>query len=71
MSAPRFSQKGQELIKMYEKMAKEGYDRVDQQRVDVAFSDFELRPYRAQILSLFNDNAISIVLDYGCGGSDW
>ena len=71
MSAPRFSKKGQELIKMYEKMAKEGYDRVDQQRVDVAFSDFELRPYRAQILSLFNDNAISTVLDYGCGGSDW
>lgn len=71
MSALKFSRKGQELIKLYEKMAEEGYDRTDQQRVDVAFSDFELRPYRTQILSIFNEYSISTVLDYGCGGSDW
>ena len=71
MSVPKFSKKGQELIKMYEQMAMEGYDRVDQQRVDDAFSDFELRAYRTQIHSIFNEYSISTVLDYGCGGSDW
>ena len=71
MSIPKFSKKGQELIKMYEKMARDGYDRVGRQRVDDAFSDFELRPYREKILPVFNDYSISSVLDYGCGGSDW
>ena len=71
MSNIKFSRKGQELIRMYEKMAKEGYDRIDEQRIDVAFSDFELRPYRDQICSIFNEHSISTVLDYGCGGSDW
>jgi len=71
MNVPVFSKKGQELIKMYEKMAREGYDRMDQQRVDIAFSDFELRAHREHILSLFNAHSISTVLDYGCGGSDW
>jgi hypothetical protein len=67
----KFSKKGQELIKMYEIMAQKGYDRVDQQRVKVAFSDFELRPYRAEILPIFNAHGISSILDYSCGGSDW
>ncbi len=71
MGVPEFSKKGQMLIQLYEIMARDGYDRVDQQRVQVAFSDFELRPYRAQILQLFSDHGISTVLDYGCGGSDW
>jgi len=67
----KFSKKGSELIEMYEKMASKGYDRVDSQRIEVAFSDFELRPYRTQIHSIFSKHAISTVLDYGCGGSDW
>ena len=71
MSTLKFSKKGQELIRMYEKMAREGYHRVDQKRVDDAFSDFELRAYRPQMLSIFNQHSISSVLDYGCGGSDW
>lgn len=71
MSVPKFSLKGQELIQIYKTMASEGYDRVDQQRVDIAFSDFELRGYRASLLPIFNDHQISTVLDYGCGGSDW
>jgi hypothetical protein len=71
MSTPKFGKKGKELLKMYEKMAREGYDRADHQRVDVAFSDFELRAYRSQILSIFNEYAIFTALDYGCGGSDW
>lgn len=71
MSVPTFSKKGQELIQMYELMAREGYNRTDQQRVSIAFSDFELRAYRAQLLPIFNEHRISTVLDYGCGGSDW
>jgi len=67
----KFSKKGLELIEMYDAMAKEGYDRVDEQRIEVAFSDFELRPYRSQIRSILNEHSISTVLDYGCGGSDW
>lgn len=71
MSSLKFSNKGQELIQMYGTMVKEGYDRVDQQHVENAFSDFELRAYKAQILPILNQHSISTVLDYGCGGSDW
>ncbi len=52
-------------------MANEGYDRVDEKRVEVAFSDFELRRFRTHILPLFKEYSIDTVLDYGCGGSDW
>lgn len=71
MNISEFSKKGQELIGMYETMANDGYERADQQQVEVAFSDFELRAYRAQILPIFNQRSINSVLDYGCGGSDW
>lgn len=71
MNTRKLSKKGQELIGLYKKMASEGYDRVDHKRVDNAFSDFELRACRPQILSIFNQHSISTVLDYGCGGSDW
>ncbi len=71
MDKLKFSKKGQELIEMYEKMAREGYDRTDQQRVDVAYSKFNLRPYRTHIRPIFDEYSISTVLDYGCGGSDW
>ena len=71
MANINFSKKGQELIAMYESMAKHGYERQDQTHVDVAFSDFELRAYRNQIQKVFFEHQISTVLDYGCGGSDW
>ncbi|MEH6473392.1 MAG: hypothetical protein V7752_19345 [Halopseudomonas sp.] len=71
MSTLKLSKKGRELIKMYDQMAKQGYDRVDEQRVDVAFSDFELRAYRVQTRDVIKQYSISSVLDYGCGGSDW
>jgi hypothetical protein len=71
MYTPISSKKGQELIKLYEQMVREGYERTDQIKVDNAFNDFELRAYRLQIRSIFNENTISTVLDYGCGGSDW
>ncbi len=71
MSTLIFSKKGQELIKLYEQMAIEGYERTDQTKVEKAFSDFELRAYRQHIRSIFNEHVISTVLDYGCGGSNW
>ena len=52
-------------------MAREGYERTDMTRVENAFSDFELQAYRLHIRSIFDEHAISTVLDYGCGGSDW
>ena len=66
-----FSSKGRQLIEMYGQMAREGYDRSDEQHVEVAFSDFELRPFRPQIREILQNHAIRNVLDYGCGGSDW
>jgi len=71
MSIPEFSKKGQELIEMYGTMARDGYDRVDQPSVKNVYNEFELRPYRGHILSVFEEHLISTVLDYGCGGSDW
>jgi hypothetical protein len=71
MYTPIASKKGQELIKLYEHMVREGYERTDQTKVENAFSDFELRAYRPHIRSIFDEYAISSVLDYGCGGSDW
>lgn len=68
---PHFSSKGEQLIRMYVDMARDGYDREDQKRVDVAFADFELRAYREYIRSILGPHAIGSVLDYGCGGSDW
>lgn len=66
-----FSRKGQELLRMYEDMAREGYVREDQKRVDVAFADFELRAYREYLRAILSQHAVVSVLDYGCGGSDW
>jgi len=71
MKPPIFSKKGQELIRHYEQMVREGYERTDRKKVDNAFSDFELRAYRRDIRSIFAEHAISTVLDYGSGGSDW
>jgi hypothetical protein len=71
MNNPISSKKGQELIKLYEQMAREGYERIDQVKVENAFSDFELRSYKQHIRSIFNEYGICTVLDYGCGGSDW
>lgn len=71
MRATDFSGKGQELIRMYAEMARDGYQREDQKRVEVAFADFELRAYREYIRSILGQHAVACVLDYGCGGSDW
>ncbi len=71
MDALKLSKKGKQLVKMYEQMAQDGYERSDGTQIVDAFSDFELRAYRAQLRETFQEYAISTVLDYGCGGSDW
>lgn len=71
LTTENFSQKGQALIAQYKEMAAQGYLRTDGSRVERAFSDFELRPYRAQVKEMFCHHGIQSVLDYGAGGSDW
>ena len=68
-----FSNKGEQLLKLYEHMAQEGYDCTDGAVVEASdvFRNFELRHYRQQLKQVFKSNSISTVLDYGCGGSDW
>jgi len=62
---------GQKLIKMYQSMADEGYDRVDGIRIDDAYNDFEMRKFRYICKDAFVSNNVKTVLDYGAGGSDW
>jgi len=71
MAAKELSRKGKALVELYERMAQQGYERADHSRVEVAFSDFELRPYRESLLACFREHSVSSILDYGCGGSDW
>lgn len=65
------SSKGNELIKLYQKMANEGYMRNDGVKVEVAYSDFELKKFRHICRDHFFQHNIKTVLDYGAGGSDW
>lgn len=71
MTPLELSVKGKKLIEMYEQMAAQGYDKVNGSRVEVAFSDFELRFYREVIKEVFLPYSITSVLDYGAGGADW
>ena len=66
-----FSGEGKKLVDYYALMAATGYDRSDGTRVESAFNDFELRPFRAEIRKYFAQFGIRSVLDYGSGGSDW
>jgi hypothetical protein len=65
------SNKGQQLVKMYQNIATSGYDTTLGIRVDSAYNDFELRQFRADIKEIFKEFSIDDVLDYGSGGSDW
>lgn len=66
-----FSEKGQRLIGLYTQMADHGYSRTDLVEVKEAFSDFELRFYRVAIKPVLEEYAVTTLLDYGAGGSDW
>jgi len=71
MSKFKLSKQGEELIQLYEKMAKEGYSRTDGVDVKKAFSDFELRKFRNLCKEKISNKSIQTLLDYGGGGSDW
>ena len=69
----KLSNKGEQLIKMYKAMTKDGYMRSDgvARKPEDVFSDFESRYYRSSIKEQFIKYNIKTILDYGCGGSDW
>lgn len=67
----KLSPKGESLVEMYTQMANEGYETVDENRIDRVFSDFELRPFRKEVKRIFDRNHVRDVLDYGAGGSNW
>ncbi len=71
MSKLKLSKQGEELVKLYEKMAKEGYTRRDGVQIKTAFSDFELRKFRNLCKEKISKKNINTLLDYGGGGSDW
>lgn len=65
------SKQGKELIKLYEKMAQDGYKRTDGIEIKKAFSDFELRKFRNLCKEKISNEKIKTLLDYGGGGSNW
>lgn len=67
----RLSKKGQELLKHYEYMFKNGYYRSDGKFIKDAYQLFGLKKFIKFILPQFNNFNIKSVLDYGSGGSDW
>ena len=69
----KLSTHGKKLIKQYEKMAKEGFQRTDGSKVppSAVYNSFQLRKFRYVSQNYFFQNKISTVLDYGGGGSDW
>ena len=77
MEKIELSSKGKALIKLYEKMSTEGYERSDGVLVNKrdgqssSFSNFELRRFKELLLPYFKKYNIKSILDYGCGGSNW
>lgn len=71
MEQSKLSNQGQQLIKYYEQMATEGYWRINGEKVEDAFNDFELRKFRNVCKEKISNPNIKTVLDYGGGGSDW
>lgn len=65
------SEKQKRLIALYSQMAKAGYQTVDGQQIDVAFSDMEIKAFKDVVKPLFQKFSVKSMLDYGCGGSDY
>ena len=66
-----FSAQGKQLLDFYTEMSREGYIRQSGEEITNAFSDFELRKFRAVAKTFFEQTEVTTVLDYGGGGSDW
>ena len=69
----KLSNHGKKLIKQYEIMGKEGFQRTDGSKVPsvAVYNSFQLKKFRYVSKDYFVHNKISTVLDYGAGGSDW
>ncbi len=67
------SEKYNELIGLYARMAEEGYDRQRGDRVgpEKAYGDQEAAKFRTELKPLFEGLGVRSVLDYGGGGTDW
>ena len=71
MNKPKLTSKGEELIHLYKKMARDGYNRTDGIFVSHAYNDVEIKAFSEYLIPIFKAHNITSVLDYGCGGTDW
>ena len=73
MSNLKLSTHGEKLIKLYEKMVIEGFQRNDGTKIAAknVYNSFQLQKFRHVCKEQFINNKIDTVLDYGGGGSDW
>ena len=67
----QYSNKQKQLIKLYKKVATEGYITNYDLKVSVAFSDMEIHAFKWHVKKLFEDFNINKILDYGCGGANY
>ena len=67
----KLSEHGENLLKMYQLMANDGYNQKDGTRVESAYSEFEMHKFRQICQPHFHFHDVKTVLDYGSGGSDW
>ena len=67
----KLSDKSKELLSLYADMAKNGYRTTDNQVVEHAFNDMEIRSFGEAVRSLLRRFEVTTLLDYGCGGSDY
>jgi hypothetical protein len=65
------SDKGKQLLDLYNAMACDGYRTVDNGVVEHAFNDMEIRAFREPIKKVLSQYQVATLLDYGCGGSDY
>ena len=70
MDQYELSPQGQLLLELYAEMASEGYERASGEKVNVAFSDFEIRKFRNVVKPFISNNHVRSILDFGSGGSD-
>ena len=71
MSNLKLSKQGNELIKMYEEMVVNGYNREDGYKIENIYNSFELQKFRHICKEHISNHSIKTVLDYGAGASDW
>ena len=71
MKKYKLSKKGTQLIKLYSKMAKDGYLTIDNKKITDVYNNFQLHKTRHYVKKILVKHKIKSILDYGSGGSDW